>query len=141
MQAVARGERVAGELDQCLQVQRSGGRSGISVGLEFQGSHGAGAEVAEALHRIEGLGAASLAGEPLVDQQVAEFIGQGIRQQAGQAFEGFPRQVGEAKSDPRRSGSIDGRNLDPAARGSPASYSKIPSSRSGSQITAPMVVS
>ena len=68
VQALARGERVVGELDQCLQVQGFRREIRHQGGAEFQGSHRTAAEVTQALDRIKGLGPASLLGQPLVDE-------------------------------------------------------------------------
>ena len=56
---------------------------------EFKRTHRTGVEVTKSFDRIEGSGATTLSGEPLVDEEIAEFIGKGIGQKSGEAFEGF----------------------------------------------------
>ena len=86
------GEDLAGELherrdvDGCGLVLRAGG------GDELEGAHAASADVAEAFDGVEVAWVASLPGEPRIDERIAETVGEGVREEAGQAVERLPRQ-------------------------------------------------
>ena len=64
-------------------------------GVEFQGAHGAGAHVAETFDGGKIPRGTALAGEPEIDEGVAETVGQGIGEEAWEAAEGLWIEAGE----------------------------------------------
>lgn len=87
---------------------------GVVGGKEFEGTHGAAAEIAESLDGVEGGGDSAFASEPLVDEEVAKFIRKAIGEEAGEAFESVTWEGGELiDAFPKRH--VNGRDFDAAA--------------------------
>ena len=78
------GEDGGGEGHEFRELDGTAGfRAGALCGHKFESTHPTAIGVTEALHGIEALGGAALAGQPGMDQAVAEAVGQGIGEKAG----------------------------------------------------------
>lgn len=90
-QVGAVGKDDVGKVDEGVDLEVTVWFFGVVSGEEFQGTHGAAAEIAESLDRVKGGGSAAFADEPLINEEVAKFVGKAIGEEAGEAFEGFAR--------------------------------------------------